>query len=168
MKRCKTELSSNPLDKVPRWVVTENSPTPTLIRNKEEESSPSRSATDSTKSIPSAESPPSSSGTAAGKKKRRGKKVTQPKKTEITLTAYEQEMIEWACNGFLPCGPEGLWPSSDDQEQIDVVPFGDDYERELPESNANPDANPDVDYQPKRKSKVMLVPMKKRGEIETD
>lgn len=157
MKRCKVELSSNPSDKTPRWAVTDNNPMPTLIRNKEEVS-PSPSTTASMDGPPSVETTPTS--IKGGKKKRRGKKVTAKKATPITFTAYEQEMIEWACNGFFPSGPQGLWPSPDDQEQIHVVPFEDGYDQESPESNSN---GQDSEYQPRKKSKVMLVHVKKRG-----
>lgn len=156
MKRCKVELSSNPSDKTPRWLVTENSPTAVLIRtNMEDDASSPGAATDATASTATTTRP--ATPPSSGKKRRRRSKKTakQAKKSEVTFTAYEQEMIEWACNGFFPCGPRGLWPTSEDQQQVHVVPF---------EDGSNHESDPDYDDTPKKKSKVMLVHVKKRGE----
>ena len=73
------------------------------------------------------------------------------------------ELIDWACNGFFPCGPQGLWPTSQDQEQIQVIPF---EEERGPSSTASKavSTSGDGDDPPKKKAKVMLVHMKKKGE----
>lgn len=66
------------------------------------------------------------SGRGSGRSKRMAKKKHPC--TEVYLTNYEHELLEWACNGFLPCGAEGFWPSEADQEELEQevgpVPVG--------------------------------------------
>ena len=76
---------------------------------------------------------------AAQRKKRRRRKMsrgagsrkTSKKKqagADVYLTSYQHELLEWASHGFFPCGPEGLWPSEAEQEELEVgvgpVPVG--------------------------------------------
>lgn len=84
--------------------------------------------------------------------------ATKRNKGVLYFTAYEHELLEWACNRFDPPGPGGLWPTPEDQEQINVVPFDDD--------EGDSDSDEDGEEPPKKKSKVMLVHVKKKGEYD--
>lgn len=71
---------------------------------------------------------------------------------EILLTSYEQEMVEWALKGFLPSGPSGFLPTpADKMQQVEVVPMEEE------------DVTDNGDDQPKKKSKVMLLQVRKKG-----
>lgn len=90
----------------------------------------------------------------------RGKRARgKGSKTIIYLTSLEQEMIEWACVGFLPAGEEGLRPVDENQVQIRVIPLGGGVEDEKGgDGKSGIDDDP-----PKKREKVMLVKVRSTG-----
>ena len=80
----------------------------------------------------------------------------------ILLTSLEQEMLLWALGGFQPIGPEGLKPSSEHQVQVAVVPV-EKMGGAGVEGARSGDAN-DGDEPPRKRAKVMLLQVMKKGE----
>ena len=136
-------------DKKLRWIITENSPQPHLIDEKQQQTSEqekgvkgregvgggakfkdtlpngcnemtdkkeadSESVTEETTTKSAeGEKPESAKPARGGWRGRKGR--GRGDRVAILLTSLEQEMLQWALNGFLPVGPEGLKPSPEQQ-----------------------------------------------------
>ena len=78
-------------------------------------------------------------------KKRRGKGL-------LALTSYEEQLVEWALKRFLPMGSDGLLPTPEDQmRQVCVVTMD------------RGESGEDGDGPPKKRAKVILMPVRKKG-----
>lgn len=184
------EFLSSPDDKKLRWILSDQSPIPKLISEKEEldqEEADQQGEGTSVQDAKDLKAEPnsldegisdesvslSSSVNKIFKQEfkakvkahgRRGKKGHgKGKKGFIRLTSLEQEMIEWACGGFLPAGQDGLRPIVEQQVQVRVIPLGGsaDDEKGLMTSGCGPD-----EELPRRKQKVMLLHVRSKGERE--
>lgn len=89
-------LESDPGDNTSNWVLPEGHPTAVLVSERETEKKKKMS------------------GRGRGHSKKSSKKSG-----DVYLTNYEKELLDWACNGFLPHGAEGIWPSKADQEELE-------------------------------------------------
>ncbi len=135
------KFASSDTDRQTRWVVTENSPTPTLVVSKPQpqpQPQPQQQQQQQQQQQ-AAETPPGKQGedtpseeggeeerfpalSNKGKMLKRGRRGQKGRpKGEIYFTDYEHEMIEWARNGFQPTGPEGLWPTEEEQQDLFMV-----------------------------------------------
>ena len=121
--RCKVKFKASESDKQNRWIVTESCPVPTLIGSKQQtpDVSPGKEDTPSEEGVEeeSAIAPTPASKSKISRRGRKGQKGRP--KGEIYFTDYEHEMIEWARNGFQPTGPEGLWPTEEEQQDLFMV-----------------------------------------------
>ena len=72
----------------------------------------------------------------------------------IRLTSLEQEMVEWAGNGFLPGGKVGLQPAAEEKEvHVQVIPV---------DVRSNEDKGQD-DSASRKKQKVLLLQVRSKG-----
>ena len=107
-------------DKTPNWVIPEDQSTPILVSER-----------DSCVYFEEANIFTLQSSSKTRKRKKmsgKGGKKSGKKGCDVYLTNYEHELLEWACNGFPPCGAAGLWPSEAEQSEleqsVEAVPDG--------------------------------------------
>lgn len=158
-KRCKATFLSSAEDKNLRWIISENSPVAKLI-TEQENSQATEIGHEDTASDENADQKDSLSSegntisSSKGKSRGRGRRGRgRGDKMGIRLTALEQEMIEWAQNGFLPGGKEGLQPATEEREMhVQVVPV---------ESMSYERGQDDLS---RKKRKVMMLQVRSKGE----
>ena len=172
-KRCKMEFVSRPDDKKLRWIVTEGCPIPKLIDERkdsssEQENEPTKVSTEvkvepeSTKNGEQ-ESKPVEPADVVPTESRGGQKTRGRKeKGTILLTSLEQEMIDWAMNGFLPAGPAGLLPTEEQQIPVQVVPMGGNFGEG---GGAGLGSANDGEEPPRKRPKMMLLQVRRKGAL---
>lgn len=137
---------------------TETPPGKLTPPGKEGEESPSGKQAEETPSEEGVEEESSATSLATKSKmsKQRGRKGHRGRqKGEIYFTDYEHEMLEWAQNGFLPTGPEGLWPTEEEQQDRFMVVSAD---------SVDPDGNGEMyDFPAPPKKKFAALMKQQKG-----
>lgn len=144
------KFSSDPRDETPAWVLPEGHSVPIPIGEKdlletsistnseetanpedaEEAEDPSTLATNPEEDLPAAPAPKKrrKRKKMSGRSRRRVVKRKLPPSPEVFISHYQHELLEWALDGFPPCGAPGLWPSDEEQEELEQevgpVPVG--------------------------------------------
>ena len=72
----------------------------------------------------------------------------------VSPTSYEQEMVDWALQGFLPMGSARLIPTRTQEDEMQLVNL-------MPKSGE--ESEDDGDYTPNKRKKAELRPFQKKG-----
>ena len=119
-RRCKKEFASDPNDKRVHLKLTEDS---AASREKKDPSASSSSAPSTVSQDSDADN--GEAMEVDNLQQTKASPLKRGRKGAVTFTKVEEEIIDWAKDGFLPMGPAALLPALEDQMDVEVIELPD-------------------------------------------